>query len=243
MLLSQGERIDRTGFGNLRLIQKPEDFCYGIDAVILADFASHRKADTIMDLGTGTGIIPLILSHKTNASRIYGLEYQSESFQRAVRNVKLNHLEDRLQFLQGNVADFDGMKGEMDAVTMNPPYMKHAGGLQNDNPARTIARHEVTAALEDFIACGAGLLKERGDLYLVHRPGRLVDILSLCRAYKVEPKELRLVHPREGEPPNIVLVHCSKNGGVELKILPPLFVYDAGVNYTDEIQHIYERIT
>lgn len=240
MLLS-GERLDEIGFGSLRLIQKPEEFCYGIDAVILADFSGKKRAKTMMDLGTGTGIIPLILSHKTHAEKIYGLEYQEESFRRAVRNIELNHLEDRLRFFCGNVADFYELQGEMDAVTMNPPYMKGAGGLLNQNTAKMIARHETAADLEQFIACAARLLKERGDLYMVHRPSRLVDILTYCRAYKLEPKEMRFVCPRETEAPNIVLIHCSKNGGAELKILKPLFVYDSEGDYTEEIREIYER--
>lgn len=241
-MLYPGERIDETGFSNLKLIQKPDEFCYGVDAVILADFASKKRASRIVDLGTGTGIVPVILSHKTNAEFIYGIEYQKDSFDRAVRNVTLNGLEGRLDFINANVAEFDGLKDWADAVTTNPPYMVSNGALTNDNTAKTIARHETVGTLDDFVRCAAGILKNKGDFYMVHRPSRLVDIFNVCRKYRLEPKEIRFVAPRKGERPNIVLVHCVKNGGAELKILEELYVYREPGVYTDEIQKIYERI-
>lgn len=241
-MLYPGERIDETGFAELKLIQKPDEFCYGVDAVILADFASKKKASRIVDLGTGTGIVPIILSHKTNAEFIYGIEYQKDSFDRAVRNVELNGLGDRLDFINANVAEFDGLKEWADAVTTNPPYMVSNGAITNENTAKTIARHETVGTLDDFVRCAAGLLKNKGDFYMVHRPSRLVDIFCTCRKYRLEPKEVRFVSPREGDAPNIVLVHCVKNGGAELKYLKDLYVYKAPGVYSDEIQQIYERI-
>ena len=241
-MLLPGERIDETGFSNLRLIQKPDEFCYGIDAVILADFASKKKAAKIVDLGTGTGIVPIILSHKTNAEFIYGIEYQKDSFDRAVRNIELNGLENRLGFINANVAEFGELKGWADAVTTNPPYMVSNGAITNDNTAKTIARHETVGHLDDFVSCAAGILKNRGDFYMIHRPSRLVDIFTACRKYRLEPKEIRFVAPRKGERPNIVLVHCVKNGGAELKILEDLYVYEEPGVYSEEIQRIYERI-
>lgn len=242
-MLDTGERLDEIGFSGMKLIQKPEEFCYGVDAVILADFASGKNPGRIVDLGTGTGIIPLVLSHKTSAEKIYGIEYQRGSWERAVRNAQLNHLQDRLCFIQANIAEFSRLKGWADAVTANPPYMAGCGGLINENPAKTIARHETVGTLEDFVSCAGRLLRSKGDFYLVHRPGRLVDIFFFCRKYGLEPKELRFVAPRQGKRANIVLVHCVKNGGAELKILPELYVYkDKGV-YSDEIQRIYERAT
>lgn len=242
-MLYPGERIDSIGFSDLKLIQKPKDFCYGIDAVILADFAAEKPANRIADLGTGTGIIPLILSHKTQAESIYGIEYQEESFQRAVRSAQLNGLSDRLHFVQANVAEFDQFSQWADAVTSNPPYMAGKGGITNDNRAKTIARHETVGSLEDFIRCAFRILKDRGDFYMVHRPSRLVDIFYLCRKYHMEPKRMRLVAPGEGQAANIVLLHCVKNGGSELKLMPPLYVYKEQGIYSDEIQRIYERIT
>ena len=241
-MLYPGERIDEIGFSNLRLIQKPEEFCYGVDAVILADFASKKKAARIVDLGTGTGIVPVILSHKTKAEFIYGIEYQKNSFDRAVRNVELNGLADRLEFINANVAEFDGLKEWADAVTTNPPYMVSNGAITNENTAKTIARHETVGTLEDFVKCASGILKNKGDFYMVHRPSRLVDIFVTCRKYRLEPKEIRFVAPRKGERPNIILVHCVKNGGAELKILNDLYVYEQPGVYCDEIEKIYERI-
>lgn len=242
-MLYPGERLDEIGFSGLKLIQKPDEFCYGVDAVILADFAVGKKHDHIVDLGTGTGIIPLVLSHKTCAERIYGIEYQKGSWERAVRSAELNSLQDRLLFIQANVADFCQLNGWADAVTANPPYMAGSGGLTNESMAKTIARHETVGTLEDFISCACRLLRDKGDFYLVHRPSRLVDIFSLCRGYGLEPKELRFVAPRQGKAANIVLVHCVKNGGTELKILPELYVYGQGSDYSHEIQRIYERTT
>lgn len=241
-MLYPGERIDETGFSDLKLIQKPDEFCYGVDAVILADFASKKKATRIVDLGTGTGIVPIILSHKTNAEYIYGIEYQEASFDRAKRNIVLNGLENRLEFINANVAEFDGLKEWADAVTTNPPYMVSKGAITNENTAKTIARHETVGSLDDFVRCAAGILKNKGDFYMVHRPSRLVDIFAICRKYRLEPKEIRFVAPRKGESPNIVLVHCTKNGGAELKILEDLYVYEESGVYSEEIQRIYERI-
>lgn len=241
-MLKDGERIDKIGFSDLQLIQKPEEFCYGVDAVILADFASQKNVKRAVDLGTGTGIIPLIMSHKTDAEKLYGVEFQKDSYDRAMRNVTLNGLEGRVDFFNANVSEFRELDEWADVVTTNPPYMAAHGALVNDNNAKTIARHEVAGTLEDFVKCAARILKNKGDFYMVHRPSRLVDIFHICRQYRLEPKEMRLVAPKEGDAPNIVLVHCVKNGGTELKILDPLYVYkDKGV-YSDEIEEIYERI-
>ncbi len=241
-MIKAGERIDQIGFSDLKLIQKPDEFCYGVDAVILADFASRKKVKRAVDLGTGTGIIPLIMSHKTEAEKLYGIEFQKDSFDRAKRNIQINGMEGRLDFFNANVSEFRELDEWADVVTTNPPYMATKGAITNDNSAKTIARHEVAGTLEDFIKCGCRILKNKGDFYMVHRPSRLVDIFYLCRKYRLEPKEIRMVSPMEGETPNIVLIHCVKNGGAELKILEPLYVYkDKGI-YSDEIQQIYERI-
>lgn len=155
-MLKTGERIDQIGFSELQLIQKPDEFCYGVDAVILADFASKKKVQRAVDLGTGTGIVPLIMSHKTNAEKLYGIEYQKDSFDRAVRNSQLNQLDGRVEFINANVAEFDGLEEWADTVTTNPPYMASQGGIINDNSAKTIARHEVVGTLEDLYAVPAG---------------------------------------------------------------------------------------
>ena len=250
-LIYEGERADDTGFGTLKLIQKPEEFCYGVDAVILADFAAenascgrHTEKVTAVDLGTGTGIIPLILSHKTGWNRLVGVEVQEGSFDRAGRSAKLNHLEGRMEFLLGDVKDFGRLWGKeltgaADVVVSNPPYTKGSGGLVSANRAKAIARHETTAGLEDFIECAAGLLKPHGDFFMVHRPSRLVDICCMSRAAGLEPKEMRFVSPNCNAAANIVLVHMVKGGGKQLKVLDPLFVYDARGGYTEKLKECY----
>lgn len=240
--LFQGERIDDMGFGGLLLIQKPEDFCYGIDAVLLADFAKVRKDGSVADLGTGTGAIPLILAQKTKAAEIVGVEVQEGSYNRAQRSVELNHLNGRLRIIHADIKGLSGIlpAGHFDTVVSNPPYNEQGGALTNENEAKSIARHETTATLEDFMATAAELLKDRGDFYLIHRPSRLVDIFSFGRYYHLEPKEIRLVHPSPGKTPNIVLVHCIKNGGPELRLLEPLCVYNREGGYTDAVKNIYK---
>lgn len=244
-ILKDGERIDEIGFGNLRLIQKPEDFCYGIDAVLLATFAEIRRNARVIDLGTGTGIIPMILSHRTEASEIVGVEIQQDSYERGLRNVFLNDLGKRVRMIHGDVKHLikekKVEKHSFDAVLTNPPYVKGGGGLKNKESAKTIARHETTAELSDFIAEAGMLLKDRGDFYMVHRPGRLADICVLCRQHKLEPKELRFVSPNKDFAPNILLLHCVRHGRPDLKFLDPLYVYREDGSYTDEIMRLYER--
>lgn len=242
------ERTDCIGFGDLRLIQQPEDFCYGVDAVILSDFAAagNKSIQTIMDLGTGNGIIPLILSHKTEAHKIYGVEIQEKVFDIASRNVAQNGLESRITMIRGDVRQignqlYPELVGALDMVVSNPPYMANGSGIVNLNNAKTMARHETAGTLADFMNASARLLKQKGHLYMIHRPNRMVDLFCLAREEGLEPKELRLVSPRDGEIPNILMVHFVKGGGKELKFLPPLAIYDANGEYTSEILAIYEK--
>lgn len=247
------ERIDDIGFANLRLIQKPEDFCYGIDAVLLSSFAQVRKLSKVIDLGTGTGIIPIILTHKSEAQEIIGVEVQEDSYQRGLRNITLNNLNQKVRLIHLDVKEIAGenipedlnqvlKQGRFDTVISNPPYMKRDGGLKNNLQAKTIARHETTAILADFIKAASWLLKDNGDFFMVHRPDRLVDISVLCRQNNLEPKKIRLVSPNKDKKPNIILIHCVKYGKPELRFLDPLFVYDQKGHYTQEIMEIYERV-
>lgn len=241
-------RYDETGFGSIGIFQEPEAFCYGVDAVLLADFAAQgvkkgRKC-RIMDLGTGTGIIPLILSHKTEAGYIGGLEVQEQSFTLLEKNIAHNHLEDRLFGFCGDVSCFgeeEAFAGFFDVVTTNPPYFIGGGGLKSQNPAKSIARRESTGTLDDFLRLAGKLLKDKGDFYMVHRPDRLIDIAEGCRKYKLEPKELRFVSGKPMEKPNILLIHCVKHGNPELRVLPPLAVHNEDGSYTGEILKIYEK--
>lgn len=241
-------RFDETGFGNIGIYQAPEEFCYGVDAVLLADFAAQgarkKRNCRIMDLGTGTGIVPLILSHKTDAPYIGALEVQEHSYALVEKNIVFNHLENRIFGFHGDVSTFDEageLAASFDVVTTNPPYFIGDGGLGSKNPAKAIARHETTGSLDDFVKLAARLLKDRGDFYMVHRPSRLVDICEICRKYKLEPKELRFVSGKPMERPNILLVHCVKYGNAELRVLDPIAVHREDGSYTDEILKIYEK--
>ena len=252
--LEKGERLDKTGFGSLSLIQKPEDFCYGVDAVILAHFAAVRgehektartRGKRSMDLGTGTGIIPLILSHKTDIEKIYGIEVQNDSYHRAMRNVQINNLENRLEMIHGDVSAIESAVGKerfatFDMVTANPPYSVNEGAIKNENSAKMIARHETSGLLKDFISAAATLLMPGGDFYMIHRPSRLVDVCVLCREYNLEPKGIRFVSPSEGEKPNIFLIHSVKNGNPELKFMKNLNIHE-GNGYSKELLTIYEK--
>lgn len=241
-------RLDDTGFGNIKIYQNPEEFCYGVDAVLLSSFAAQsvyagKENCRIMDMGTGTGIVPLILSHKTKAKFICGIEIQEGSWQLAEKNRAVNGLEDRLSFIKADIAGFDRQeyKGSFDIVTSNPPYTAGKCGIESRNRAKMIARHETTASLEDFIKRGAWLLKDKGDFYMVHRPARLVDICTGCRKYRLEPKEIRFVSGKPMEKPNILLIHCVKNGNPELRFLTPYAVRTETGEYTPEINEMYEK--
>ncbi|MCG8483906.1 MAG: tRNA1(Val) (adenine(37)-N6)-methyltransferase [Clostridia bacterium] len=240
--LKENERIEDIQFNNLKLIQNPNWFCYGIDAVLIAKFCDVKKGWCGVDLGTGTGIIPLLLSAK-NMREIIGIEIQDEVADMAKRSVEINGLEDRIKILNidMNKACQYIKPYSMDMVISNPPYMAKNEGLINDEDIKAISRHEIKASLENVISTANDLLKDRGHFYLVHRPHRLVDILYLCRKYRLEPKRIRFVHPQKNKKPNILLLHCTKYGKPELKFLDPLYVYKEDGTYTDEIYQIYER--
>lgn len=259
------EQIEDIGFGGLKLIQDKKQFCYGVDAVILADFANSLYPNFVnaVDIGTGNGIIPFILSHKNPDAFLTGIDVQKEAIDLARRSCVLNDLEEKISFIQEDAADlcsentkitkFDIDDNEKDAnqyvlrsgcadmVTCNPPYFAKGGAIPSSSSAKFIARHETTAGIEDFIKAAAVLLKRQGHFFMVHRPSRLVDIFYYCRKYGLEPKDMRMVVPRAGEAANIVLIHCSKGGGKELKVMRELAVYGENGEYSGEIQKIYER--
>jgi len=250
------ERIENTGFGNIKLIQDSEQFCYGVDAVILADFAYSFCPDftDAADLGTGNGIIPFILSHKNNFANIVGVEVQKDVTELAIRSCEMNGLEARVDFVTADVLDIangkadncyvpgEGLKkSSKDIVTCNPPYFTKGGAIPSSCKAKFIARHETTAQLEDFIRAAEFLLRRKGHFFMVHRPSRLADIFYYCRKYGLEPKDMRMVVPKPGEVPNILLLHCVKGGGKELNVMKELSVYSEDGSYSDEIEKIYER--
>lgn len=236
-------RIDDTGFSGYRLVQNPQWFCYGVDAVLIADFAKMKKDAKAADLGTGTGIIPLILKHKYDPERVFAVEVQPEVADLARRTVEINGLQECIRVIEGNVKEAPGLigKGTLDAVVTNPPYVTQGAGIPGGDPVKNTARQETEGTLEDFVRCAAELLKEKGDFYMIHRPSRLADVVETCRRFRLEPKEMQFIQPREGKAPNIFMIHCVKYGGPELRFLDPICVYDKEGGYTQEILDIYER--
>ena len=236
-------RLDETGFGSLKIYQDPSDFCYGIDAVILADFASETKGDNIIDLGCGNGIIPLILSHKLSKGKITGIELRQSAYQLAQKNIEYNGLAGKIRIINSDIKNFSEKNETYSTVVMNPPYMASGSGqINDDNISKMTARHETTATLNDFLQTASRLLINKGELYMIHRPARTVEIINGLTEYGLEPKILRYVSPKEGKDPNIMLLKAIKNGGSELTVRAPLYVHKYDGSYTDEIMRIYERV-
>ncbi len=243
--LKENERIDDLEFKGLKIIQDEKGFCFGIDSVLLSDFAKNiKKESKVLDLGTGTGIISILLCGKTDLSKVIGVEIQEEVADMAKRSSKLNNLEDKFQVLNESILNLNKLyeNQTFDAIVTNPPYKKGGTGIINEDEKKLISRHEITASLEDFIKVSRDLLKDKGEFYMVHRPERLVDILSLLRKYKIEPKEIRFVYSNTNKPPKLVLVKGIKNAKPFLRIDRNLYIYDKEGNYTEEILKIYNKI-
>lgn len=239
--LKENERVDdlqRCGYG---IIQHPGKFCFGMDAVLLSGFATVKKNETVIDLGTGTGIIPILLEAKTEGKHFTGLEIQKESVDMAARSVMMNNLEGKIDIVHGDIKDASGIfgKGKFDVVTSNPPYMNNSHGLKNDNEPIAIARHEILCSLEDVIAQGAALLGNKGRMYLVHRPFRLSEIFDCMKKHHMEPKRMQLVYPFVDKEPNMVLIEGIKGANPWLKVERPLVVYEQKGVYTKDILEIY----
>lgn len=239
--LKAGERIDDLQCKGLRIIQHPRLFCFGIDAVLLANFARIKSQDVVVDLGTGSGVIPLLLAGKTQASRIYGLEIQADMADMAWRSTVMNNLEDRVHIVCGDIKDADKLlgKGIADAVVSNPPYRKAGSGHVSPSDARALATYELACTLEDVIKAAAALLKNKGRFYMIHRPARLADTVCLMRMYGIEPKRLRMVHPLADDKPNMFLIEAIKGAKPYLDVMAPLIIYDTDRRYTAEIYKIY----
>lgn len=243
--IKENERIDDLQFKGLRIIQDTEGFCFGVDAVLLANFADVKKGDNVIDLGTGTGIIPILLAGKTQAAKITGLEIQQSMAEMAERSVRLNDLEERVNIVNGDIKNSVKLFGasKFQVVVSNPPYMNSGGGLVNPSDAKAISRHEILCSLEDVIMAGGKLLVPGGQLAMVHRPERLVDIVYLMRKYDIEPKYIRFVHPSPYKKANVLLIKGARGGRPQLKMMEPLYVYDEHGNYSEEINRIYARGT
>ena len=239
--IKEYERVDDLHRNGYMIIQDPKRFCFGIDAVILSGFAEVKKGERVIDLCTGTGVIPILLEAKTEGGHFTGLEIQPESAEMAVRSVLLNNLQDKVTIDQGDVKNTEALyrASSFDVVTVNPPYMNDGGGLKNGFSPKTIARQEVLCSLEDVISASARLLAPQGRLYMVHRPHRMTDIMVTLRKYRLEPKRLRFVHSFADREPVMVLIEAVSNGRPMVKVMPPLVVYKDDRSYTDEIMKIY----
>ena len=242
--LKENERIDDLEFKGLKIVQNKEGFCFGIDSILLSDFAKNIKKDSIvLDLGTGTGIIPILLCGKTNLKKVIGVEIQEEVAKMAEKSIKLNDLDDKFQVINENILNLNNIyeKQSFDVIVTNPPYKKKETGVINENQKKLISRHEIAADLEGFIRISKDLLKDKGEFYMVHRPERLVDILSLMRKYKIEPKILKMVYSNKNKEPQLVLIKGIKNAKTFLKVEKNLYIYNEAGKYTDELLKIYNK--
>ena len=239
--MKPGERLDDLQIKGYEIIQSPGRFCFGMDAVLLSSFAKVKRNESALDLGTGTGILPILLEAKNEGSRYVGLEIQEESADMARRSVAMNGLQEKIEVVTGDIKEAAAVFGKatFDVVTCNPPYMTDLHGLKNPELPKAIARHEVLCSLEDVVREASAVLKPNGRFYMVHRPFRLAEIFAMCQKYKLEPKAMRLVHPFADKEPNMVLLECLKGGKSMIKIAPPLVVYKEPGVYTDEIYQVY----
>lgn len=239
--IKEKERIDDLQRNGYRIIQNPEKFCFGMDAVLLSGFARVKPGARVLDMGTGTGIIPILLEGKTKASHLTGLEIQEESADMARRSILLNHLEEKIDIVTGDIKEAGNLfqAASFDVVTCNPPYMIGQHGITNPDAPKAIARHEVLCTLEDVVKNAAFLLKPGGYFFMVHRPFRLAEIITIMTKYKLEPKRMQLVHPYVDKEPNMVLIEGCRGGKSRMTVEKPLIVYKAQNEYTDEIYEIY----
>lgn len=240
-LLKSGERLDDLQIKGYEIIQHPGRFCFGMDAVLLSSFAKVKKGEKALDLGTGTGILPILLEAKNDGRSYAGLEIQKESADMARRSVCHNGLESKIEIVTGDIKEAANIFGaaSFEVITTNPPYMIGEHGLKNENEAFYIARHEALCTLDDILRESAKILKVKGRFYMVHRPFRLPEILSKMCTYGIEPKRMRLVYPHVDKEPNMVLIEGLKGGNPRMSVEPPLIVYGQDGKYTEELLRLY----
>ncbi len=244
ILLKENERIDDLEYKGLKIIQNEDGFCFGIDSVLLSDFAKEIKNNAkVLDLGTGTGIISILLCGKTNLKEIIGVEIQKEVYEMAKRSCELNKLQDKFKVINEDLKKLSKKfpANSFNAIVTNPPYKKDNTGLKNENKLKQISRHEIMCNIEDIAKQASFLLKSNSSIYMVHRPDRLVDIIETFRKYKLEPKNIRFIYPKINGEPNLVLIKATKCGKPFLKVEKPLIVYNEDGTYTDEILKIYGK--
>lgn len=244
VMIKENERIDDLQYKGLRLIQNPELFCFGMDAVLLANYAKAVAGDTVVDLCTGNGVIPILMSAKTNAAKLIGVEIQKESAELADRSVRLNDLSGKVEILNEDIRRFNDFfpKGSVDVVTCNPPYMIEDHGLRNDADAKTIARHEIMCTLEDVIGTASAILKTGGMFYMVHRPFRLTEIMVTLQKYKLEPKKMRLVYPYVDKEPTMVLIEAKRDAKPRITVEKPFIIYERPGVYTEQMREFEDSI-
>lgn len=238
------ERLDDLNCKNLKILQKKDGFCFGMDSVLIANFAKiSRKNAIVADLGTGTGIISILVAGKQNPEKVYAVEIQEELVDMAKRSVKYNDLENKIDIINADIVGISrgNFNKKFDYVISNPPYKQLNTGLINDNQKKLISRHEVKCTLKDVVNEASKLLKDKGVFYMVHRPDRLCDIFNAMRENKVEPKEIQLVHSHLEDEANLVLIKGVKCGNPSLKVLKPLIVYNENNEYTEELLKFYDN--
>lgn len=244
IFLEENERIDDLQYKGLKVVQNKDGFCFGIDSVLLSDFAKEIKKDAnVLDLGTGTGIISILLCGKTNLKHITGIEIQKEVYDMAKKSIEINNLQDRFDIINEDIRNLSKIfpANSYDAIVTNPPYKKENTGLKNESETQIISRHEVMCNIDDIARISSKLLNSNCSIYMVHRPDRLIDIIETFRKYKLEPKILRLVYPNSKKEPNLVLIKATKGGRAFLKVEKPLIVYNNDGSYTDEVLKIYNK--
>lgn len=239
--LKSGERLDDLHRKGYKIIQNEKLFCFGMDAVLLSGFAQVKEGEKAIDLGTGTGIIPILLAAKTEGKQFIGLEISSVSADMAARSVKVNNLEQRVSIVKGDIKEAGGLfaPASFDVVTSNPPYMVGQHGLVNPDIEKAAARHEILCTLDDVTAAAAKLVRPGGRFYMVHRPFRLAEIIRSLSEHKLEPKRMRLVYPYADREPNMVLIEAVRGGKPRMTVEKPLIVYEKPGKYTQEILEIY----
>lgn len=246
----ESERVDSLGIGNLQIIQNKDYFCFGIDSVLLANFVnSNSNNNLIVDLCSGSGVIPIIISAKKKYAKIVAVELQNEMYDILERNISFNNLQEKIHILNEDVKQIEKIrkcimdisnKDKADIIVCNPPYKTVGTGSKNENEVKFIARHEVMCNLEDIFLTSSKLLKSKGKLYIVHKPERIVDLMTLSRKYRLEAKNIRFVHPTYDSKPSIVLIEYVKDGKNGCKVLEPLIEYEKlNGKYTQEILNIY----
>ena len=227
-LVRDGERLDDLQLGGLEIIQDPDKFCFGVDAVFLSDFARVKPGETVLDMGTGNGIIPILLSAKTQGRKFTGLEIQQDTAEMARRSVLHNHLEDRIEIVTGDIKEAAEIfkPAFFDVITTNPPYMLADHGLRNPDSSRAVARHEVLCSLDDILRESMRLLQDKGRFYMIHRPFRLTEIMIKMNHYKIEPKRIQFIYPHIDREPAMMLIEGVRGAKPRVTVEPPIIIYD-----------------